>query len=114
MPEMARVIGRLWATSKYDDLESATLQVLEPLTCELRPAGAPFIAVDTVGAGPGELVFYVTAYEAVIPFHRDLVPIDAAIVGIVDEVASAAPPAPKPKKKSKARKSKNKKKKSKK
>ncbi len=89
MPEMARVIGRLWATSKYPDMESASLQVLEPLTCERKPCGSPFIAVDTVGAGPGELVLYVTAYEAVIPFHRDLVPIDASIVGIVDGVASS-------------------------
>jgi len=109
MPEMARVIGRLWATSKYPDLESATMQIIEPLTCEQQPAGRPFIAVDTVGAGPGELVFYVTAYEAVIPFHKDLVPIDAAIVGIVDEVALTDPlePAAKPKKsKKKSRKKK--------
>ena len=91
MPEMARVIGRLWATSKYPDLESATFQILEPLTCEQQSAGRPFIAVDTVGAGPGELVFYVTAYEAVIPFHKDLVPIDASIVGIVDEVVVTSP-----------------------
>lgn len=86
MPELARVMGTLWATSKYPDLEGATLQVVQPLTCALEPSGAPFIAVDTVGAGEGEVVFYVTAYEAVIPYPRDLVPIDASIVGIVEGI----------------------------
>jgi ethanolamine utilization protein EutN len=86
MPLMARVIGTLWATRKYPDLEGAKILLIQPLNCELEPTGKPFAAVDTVGAGLGELVFYVTAYEAVIPFWRPLVPIDASLVGIVERI----------------------------
>lgn len=91
MPELGRVIGRLWATSKYADLEGATIQIVVPLSGALEPAGEPFVAVDTIGAGPGDLVLYVTAFEAVIPYPRDLVPIDASLVGIVDAIDLAPP-----------------------
>lgn len=83
---VARVIGAIWATRKHPDLEGAKVLVIQPLSCDLDPIGRPIAAVDTVGAGEGELVFYVTAYEAVIPFFRPAVPIDASIVGIVDHV----------------------------
>lgn len=49
-----------------------------------KKVGMPIAVVDTIGAGPGEKVLYITAYEAVIPYHRDMVPIDAALIGIVD------------------------------
>ena len=49
-------------------------------------AGQPIIAVDTVGAGPGETVFYITAREAVIPLPIEMAPVDASIVGIVDRI----------------------------
>lgn len=94
MPELARVEGTIWATSKYPDLEGAVMQLIRPLDVdadgELVPCGGPFTAVDTIGAGPGDVVLYITAYEAVIPYPRDLVPIDAAIIGIVDDVHQAA------------------------
>lgn len=83
---LARVIGTIWATRKYPDLEGATMQLVQPLTLELEPIGKPIVAVDTIGAGEGELVYYVTAYEAVIPFFRPMVPIDASLVGIVDSI----------------------------
>lgn len=91
MAQFARVIGTIWAPEKYADLDGAKIQLVQPLTGEGRPDGRPFAAVDTIGAGPGELVFYVTAYEAVIPYHRDLVPIDASLVGIVDRIDFAEP-----------------------
>ncbi|MEZ0230599.1 MAG: EutN/CcmL family microcompartment protein, partial [Planctomycetota bacterium] len=56
---------------------------------------------DTVGAGEGELVYYVTAYEAVIPFFRPSVPIDCSLVGIIDSIdfhEKKTPAAPKPEK----------------
>ena len=91
---LARVIGTIWATRKYPEAEGATLQLVQPLTGEGAPLGRPIVACDTVGAGPGETVLYVTAYEAVIPFVTrrggrglgTLVPIDASIVGIVERV----------------------------
>ena len=88
---LARVIGTIWATHKYGDLEGATMQVVQPLDGELEPHGRPIVAVDTVGAGEGEVVFYVTAYEAVIPFPKSLVPIDASIVGIVEQLERREP-----------------------
>jgi ethanolamine utilization protein EutN len=95
---LARVIGSVWATRKVEHAESATLQLIQPLTAELKPFGDPVAACDTVGAGPGELVIFVTAYEAVIPFVTreggpglgTLVPLDAAIVGIVEQLHRSA------------------------
>jgi ethanolamine utilization protein EutN len=92
---IARVMGTIWATRKNPDLEGAKIQIVQPLSCDLKPMGKPIAAVDTVGAGEGELVYYVTAYEAVIPFFRPMVPIDASLVGIVDSIdfhEKAAPP----------------------
>ena len=83
---VARVIGTIWATRKHPDLEGAKIQIIQPLSCDLDPIGRPIAAVDTVGAGEGELVYYVTAYEAVIPFFRPMVPIDASLVGIIDSI----------------------------
>ena len=89
---LARVTGTIWATRKHEEAEGATLQLIQPLDDDLNPLGRAVVAADTVGAGPGELVFYTTAYEAVIPFDTrrggkglgTLVPLDAAIVGIVE------------------------------
>ncbi len=83
---VARVIGTIWATRKHPELEGAKIQVIQPLTVQGEPIGKPLAAVDTVGAGEGELVYYVTAYEAVIPFFRPMVPIDASLVGIIDTI----------------------------
>ncbi|HZU95484.1 MAG TPA: EutN/CcmL family microcompartment protein [Planctomycetota bacterium] len=95
---IARVMGTIWATRKNPDLEGAKIQIVQPLSCDLKPIGKPIAAVDTVGAGEGELVYYVTAYEAVIPFFRPMVPIDASLVGIVDSIDFHEKQAP-PKKK---------------
>ena len=60
-----------------------------------RDSGASLVAMDTVGAGVGEVVFYTTFYEATIPWRRksfglDLTPVGASIVGIVDRIDRAA------------------------
>ncbi|MEK7487031.1 MAG: EutN/CcmL family microcompartment protein [Planctomycetota bacterium] len=87
MPQLGRVIGTLWCTHKHPKLEGAKLQILQPLDAQQKASGTPIACVDTVGAGPGEMVFYVTAYEAVIPYSMsDLVPIDASIIGIVEQL----------------------------
>jgi ethanolamine utilization protein EutN len=52
----------------------------------MKNNGEPLVAVDTVGAGPGEIIFYITASEAVIPLPVDFAPVDASIVGIVDTI----------------------------
>lgn len=85
---LGRVIGTIWATRKYEALNGSKLQFIEPLNSKLKVIGDPIVAVDTVGAGVGETIFYITASEAVIPLDADMAPVDASIVGIVDSINS--------------------------
>ena len=82
---LARVIGNVVATRKEDGLVGRKLLVIQPLAADGRPAGRPLVAVDSVGAGVSEEVFYVRGREASFPFLPDDVPTDATITGIVDE-----------------------------
>ena len=82
--QLARVLGTVVATRKDPGLLGATLLVIQPLSAERRPQGKALVAVDSVGAGTGEEVFYVRGREASFPFLPQEVPTDAAIVGIVD------------------------------
>lgn len=81
-----KVIGNVWATKKYEALFSLKMMIVQPISAELENLSEPIIAVDTVGAGPGEIVVYITASEAVIPLPVDFAPVDASIVGIVDTI----------------------------
>jgi len=81
-----KVIGTIWATRKDESLKSFKLQLVQPLNARRQSLGTPIIAVDTVGAGQGETVFYITAREAVIPLPVETSPVDASIVGIVDRI----------------------------
>jgi microcompartment protein CcmK/EutM len=87
---LARVIGTVVATRKDEGLVGQKLLVLQPLRPDRSPGGKPLVAVDAVGAGEGEHVFYVRGREASFPFLPQDVPTDAAVVGIVDEVSGAA------------------------
>jgi len=82
----AQVIGTVWATRKDENLKSFKLQFIQPLNSRREKAGDPIVAVDTVGAGIGETVMYITAREAVIPLPVDMAPVDASIVGIIDRI----------------------------
>jgi microcompartment protein CcmK/EutM len=81
---LARVVGTVVATRKDPGLAGTTLLVIQPLRPDRTPAGKPLVAVDSVGAGAAEEVFYVRGREAALPFLPAEVPTDAAIVGIVD------------------------------
>ena len=81
---LARVIGTVVSTLKDPGLRATKLLLLQPLRTDGTPSGRPLVAVDSVGAGEGENVFYVRGREAALPFLPDEVPTDAAIVGIVD------------------------------
>jgi ethanolamine utilization protein EutN len=83
---LGKVIGNIWATRKYSAVESFKFMFVQPINYELKETGEPIIAVDTVGAGPGEIIIYITASEAVIPLPVDMAPVDASIVGIVDTI----------------------------
>lgn len=86
---LGRVVGTCVATQRTPNLEGVRLLVVEPVDGDGRVTGAPFVAADTVSAGPGELVFLVGAREASLALEQPFVPIDAAIVGLVDEVHRA-------------------------
>ena len=81
---LARVIGTVVSSRKDPGLGGITLLVLQPLRPDRTPAGRTLVAVDSVGSGVGEEVFYVRGREASFPFLPDEVPADAAIVGIID------------------------------
>jgi ethanolamine utilization protein EutN len=81
---LARVIGNVVATRKDPGLHGLKLLVILPLNSDRSAAGRPLVAVDAVGAGAFEEVFYVRGREASFPFLPSEVPADAAIIGIVD------------------------------
>ncbi len=83
---IARVIGTVRGTRKDESLTGFTLQVIQPMDARRNDVGEPVVAVDTVGAGAGETVLYITAREAVIPLPVDEAPVDASIVGIIDRI----------------------------
>jgi len=85
--QLARVIGTVVATVKNDSLEGRKLLVVQTLNKDLEATGKPMIAVDSVGAGEGELVFWCRGKEASFPFKREDTPTDCTIVGIVDSEA---------------------------
>jgi microcompartment protein CcmK/EutM len=82
--QLARVIGDVVATRKDENLVGIKLLVVQPLTPDHQPTGRPLVAVDAVGAGLGEEVFFVRGKEASFPFYPVEAPVDAGIVGIVD------------------------------
>jgi microcompartment protein CcmK/EutM len=82
--QIARVIGDVVTTVKDANLSGIKLLVLQPLDPAGNAAGRTLVAVDAVGAGVGETVFFVRGKEASFPFHPIEVPADAGIVGIVD------------------------------
>jgi len=82
--QIARVIGDVVATVKDAALTSHKLLVLQPVTPDRQPAGRTLVALDAVGAGVGEHVFFVRGKEASFPFLPAAPPADACVVGIVD------------------------------
>jgi microcompartment protein CcmK/EutM len=82
--QLARVIGDVVATRKESAYDGITLLVIQPVLPDGSDTGRPLVAVDAVGAGVGERVFFVRGKEASVPFHPKEVPADAGIVGIVD------------------------------
>jgi ethanolamine utilization protein EutN len=83
---LGKVIGNIWSTKKYEAIKNFKLMIVQPINSDLKKTGDPIVAVDSVGSGPGEIIFYVTASEAVIPLPVDMAPVDASIVGIVDSI----------------------------
>lgn len=83
--QLARVIGDVVATRQDPGLAGTPLLLLQPISADGKNVGRPLVAVDSVGAGVGETVFFVRGKEASFPFHPTEMPADAGIVGIVDQ-----------------------------
>jgi ethanolamine utilization protein EutN len=83
---LARVVGTVVSSVKNDSLAGYKLLVIRPLDRHLAAAGKPLVAVDSVGAGKGEIVFWCRGRESSFPFAPNEVPTDCTIVGIVDTV----------------------------
>ena len=87
---LGTVIGTIWATQRHPSTTGLTFQLLRPEGASGQAFDQPIIAVDTVGAGVGERVFYVGAREAVVALPDvEEAPVDAAIVGIVEGIELA-------------------------
>jgi microcompartment protein CcmK/EutM len=82
--QLAAVIGEVVATMKDANLVGTKMLLLQPLGADGRPAGRTLVALDSIGAGVGEQVFFVRGREAAFPFYPAEPPTDASIVGIVD------------------------------
>lgn len=90
---LGRVIGRVWATAKIEQLDGRKLLLIQPLDAEGRDTGNTLIAADAVGAGAGETIYWCRGREAALAFLPDEVGSDATVVGIVDQVNLQRAPA---------------------
>ena len=85
--QMARVIGTVVSTRKHEALTGAKLLLVQPVTIDNELTGLSILAIDSVGAGVGENVLIVLEGRAAgQALQNRLAPVDAAVVGIVDDV----------------------------
>lgn len=84
--KLGRVIGTLVASVKVEGMRGLKMLIVRPLTAELEVEGEPFVATDaSAQAGSGDLVTYESSREAALLHDPWFVPVDHAIVGIVDQ-----------------------------
>lgn len=87
--KLARVMGTVVASVKYEGLEGVKMLVVQPLDRHRQPRGDAAVAADaTTHAGPGDLVFMVASREGAQAMPELFVPVDLAITGIVDHVTT--------------------------
>jgi len=84
--QLGRVIGNVVCTIKTPSLDGQKLLIVQPLDRNGRDKGRPIIALDSVGAGAGETIYWCRGREASFPFLPAEPPTEATIVGIVDTV----------------------------
>ncbi|MEE8137262.1 MAG: EutN/CcmL family microcompartment protein [Thermoanaerobaculia bacterium] len=86
--QLGRVIGTVVASTKVRGLEGVRFLIVQPLDRQQRDVDRPVVAADAVAmAGPGDLVYVVASREAALALPEKFVPVDHAVVGIVDEVS---------------------------
>ncbi|HEY6435981.1 MAG TPA: EutN/CcmL family microcompartment protein [Ignavibacteriaceae bacterium] len=83
---LGRVIGTVWSTKKDENLVGAKFLIVRELSLELKEKDRFLVAVDSVGAGEGEVVLVATGSSSrMTSFTKDK-PVDAVIMGIVDKL----------------------------
>ncbi|MFT7485065.1 MAG: microcompartment protein CcmK/EutM [Candidatus Paceibacteria bacterium] len=82
---LARVIGRVVATTIYPGLENVTLQWIQPLDETGTDMGEPLVACAAIASGPGDFVHYVDGREGAMALPETFVPVDASVIGFVEE-----------------------------
>jgi ethanolamine utilization protein EutN len=83
---LGRIIGNVVCTMKNPSLEGQRLLIVQPLDRRGRDKGRPLVALDAVGVGAGETIYWCRGREAALAFSSSAVPTEATIVGIVDRV----------------------------
>ena len=85
---LGRVTGRLVASTKYEGLEGVPLQLLQPIDEDGEPMGDAIVATAVVPSGPGDFVHWIDGREAALTCPKTFVPVDASIIGIVEQAVS--------------------------
>ncbi len=83
---LGRVIGEVWATIKDDKLEGARFLIVQQVDPQYRPQGGIVVAVDSLSAGPGEIVLVAQGSSARQTKATQSRPVDAVIMAIIDRV----------------------------
>lgn len=83
---ICKVVGNVWATRKEETLSGEKLMIVQRLDIEEKGSEKVFVAVDCVGAGIGEQVLVTTGSSARMALRNHDAPVDASIVGIIDEI----------------------------
>lgn len=86
---LARVIGRVVATRQYEGLSGVALQWIQPLDENGAAMGDALVACAVVSTGPGDLVHFVDGREGALACPEPFVPVDAAIIGFVEQAVSS-------------------------
>ena len=84
---IGEIVGDVWSTKKNEKIHALRLLFVQPLGKNLSPSGDIFIAADEIGAGVGDRVIVTQGSPAMEAFERgEHIPVDAAVVGIVDSL----------------------------
>jgi microcompartment protein CcmK/EutM len=83
--KLAKVIGRVWSTSKDPQLKGVMLSIIQPINEHKKPLGRALVAADTLQTRRGDLVYWVGGAEATM-IRAERIPSDCTIVGLIDRL----------------------------
>jgi ethanolamine utilization protein EutN len=92
--KLGKIIGSIVSTVKIQSFEGMKILLLQPLDENLKEAGLPIAALDTLSSGEGQIVYYETSKEAGRILVNTMNPCDAAVMGLVDEITLEVKNAP--------------------